>query len=798
MICLRNLIAMFPAALSNNCGYLAAAINLPRGYLYMADYILKSGNTTLVFEALGDYYVPVISITTDDGDRIVLTGGDFIKIYVDEQPHPVRVRKLWRMDGLVFEADVEGIPDIHIKGEIHPSGELALRFQWSIDVKNNSDSIIDLRVGIEFAVNDSGTPRWMVPAIFYKDNRPEGCKARYPRFATDQYDPSQFVSNYWMFRSDRSSCPSAFCWTDNFTSCLATSAVFSDGISGIGFSAQEDQIKLFLNYPYVEAPVSYAFHHPNANRPQYTTVPMAGNTVLSFRFCTYVDERDLHLYDSLIRDIYSNSDDESNPWMSKAACSELTAYGLYNWHYDKENHILNETCAFDSYFGKGAGQVDRPHMHVSWVSGIPYAYALWKYGQQVCNEDYIAAGISVIDKIASEGISPSGFFYAEWTKESGWGTGWNPNKDWIQSRTIGEAVWFLVQSAECAKQLGINKPLWESAIRDNLESALRAQRDDGNMGTYYDVNTGEVQEWDGAGGIVWITAFLAASQYFADDRYKDAAIRAAVYYRKFVDDEYIYGAPEDVHLTPTSEDGYNALIAYLHLYEATEDENWLELAEVAADWMLSFRWTYNVSFSPTTILGQYDFKTIGADNASPSNNHLHPYGLICHWELLRLWEYTSDTYYLGRAADNLSCFQQFIAREDGDFNARKGMVSEQWYHTDWNHPKGSMLQLAHTWCAGMILYANICSKDYGDIIIDAESREVYVLDNIEIENLEYLDPDLVLTLRNQTFSERALKVRHSKLGVVGEIKIGIMETSRVLIGGIRPKIEYLEEDNWSY
>ncbi|MDI6829530.1 MAG: hypothetical protein QME62_13720, partial [Armatimonadota bacterium] len=304
----------------------------------------------------------------------------------------------------------------------------------------------------------------------------------------------------------------------------------------------------------------------------------------------------------------------------------------------------------------------------------------------------------------------------------------------------------------------------------------------------------EVEEWDGAGGLMWIPALIMGARYFHNDAYAEAAVRAGEYYAKFVEDEYIYGAPEDVHLTPTSEDGYNALIAYLYLYEATEDKRWLELAKRAADLVTTFRFNYNTTFPQETILGKYDYRTMGGDIASPSNNHIHNYGLICHPEMLRLWSYTGDTYYLSRAADHLACSHQFIAREDGDFNARKGMITEQWFHTDWTHPKGSMLQLAHSWCAGLVLYANMYTRSFGDIIIDGDSREVYVLDSVWLKETKEVDNDLVLTLVNPSLRDQTLSIRHSKIGMVGNVAIPAQNEVRVRIGSRPGDIKELEPE----
>jgi DUF1680 family protein len=68
--------------------------------------------------------------------------------------------------------------------------------------------------------------------------------------------------------------------------------------------------------------------------------------------------------------------------------------------------------------------------------------------------------------------------------------------------------------------------------------------------------------------------------------------------------EVLHGAPEDVDLAPTSEDGYVALVAYLALYRRTGADRWLDLARRSADWLLTFRYTYNTVVAPGTLLAQ--------------------------------------------------------------------------------------------------------------------------------------------------------------------------------------------------
>ncbi|QSO51557.1 hypothetical protein JZ785_22555 [Alicyclobacillus curvatus] len=566
---------------------------------------------------------------------------------------------------------------------------------------------VDVGFQVAFDLIGPGRPRFMIPGAFYKENRFEHNTRKYPRYDFNSGDRTQMVSDHWAFRADRAALPTIFAWNENMSAALCVDEVSEVGLSGIGFSGNREGTSIWVNFPYREEPV--VFDGEQAPQPaDIQTCTVRPGQKLRLGFNVYISSADLHAYDPFLRTMYSlhRRTHHLNPWMGVSEAAELTAYGLYRWHYHPEHAILYETAAFDREVNnnvKGLG--DRPHMHVAWVSGAPYAYALLTYGRSTENPDYVDAATKVLDKIAS-GIAPNGTFWAEWKVDKGWGCGWNPNREWLQARTISEATLFMLRAISSERtQRVAHHPEWEAAVLSNLRFAVRVQRSDGNFGSYYHCQSGRVEEWDGAGGILWIAALIEGAKLYPGEGFAEAASRAGHYYERFVLDEFIYGAPEDVHLTPTSEDAYNAVVAYVLLYEQDGLGKWLDLARISADWMMTFRWTYNLAFPKHSLLAQYDFRSRGADQASPSNQHLHNYGLFCLPEVLRLLKYTDDQYYLDRTRDLLACFLQFIAREDGDFNAYRGMVTERYYNTHCFQPKGMMVTLSHSWCIGVTLYA---------------------------------------------------------------------------------------------
>lgn len=559
-------------------------------------------------------------------------------------------------------------------------------------------------LGLRFAVELPGTvgePRWLIPGCFYRENRPAGTAAMYPRAVLGDADAEGFESPWWSFRSDRAATPVVFGWTDRACVGLATDPVSAVGMHGLGFGAVEGAARIWVDLPYREEPMVYrGAAHPSPS--VVTRHRWEPGETLQLRLLLSVGAPVPHAYDPLLRACYQRDRDRFDlaPWMGAADGAELTAHGLHAWHWRPEHDALFETAAFD----RAQHVLDRPTMHVAWVSGVPWAHSLLAFGRRSGDDRYVDAGIRVIDLICSA-RTPAGTFWGEWRRDRGWGCGWNRDPDRLHARTLAEATLFTLRAVRAEARHAIRHAEWEDAARDNLSFALASQAADGNLGSYYHQATGEVEDRAGAAGLLWIAALVEGAEVLGQPEWLDAARRAGHHYARFVEDAFVHGAPEDVHLAPTSEDAYNAVIAYVRLHEADPDPAWLELAQLAANWTMTFRWSYNVEFDPHTILHTYDFRSRGADNASPPNQHLHAYGLIALEELALLWRATGDHYYLDRARDNLACFLQLIARADGDFNAGKGMVTERYYHTDCFQPKGSILTLSHAWCVGVTLLA---------------------------------------------------------------------------------------------
>ena len=531
---------------------------------------------------------------------------------------------------------------------------------------------VPIEAGIRYELELAGTddPKWLVPGVFYGENRPERCTRIYPRFTPGRVDVERMESDRWSFRADRCATPAVF---SNGRG-LATSERSPLGQAGVGFAVRGDRPVVWLDFPYREEPLRYDGSETPAPPDVQTYCWSPGESV-------ELDVREAGL--SALRPTEPFDDPR---WVSVEEAAALAAFSLHRDHYRPDPPRLVETRSFD-------GADVRDAMHVSWVSGVPYAYALLRHARRVGNEEYEAAAVAVLDHVARN-LTPGGTFWSQWTHDRGWTWGWHPDHSRLHARTLADATLFARRASglcvsETQGRLG-------EAVRSNLDAVLRTQRDDGALPAAHHVETGDAVSWEGTAGMAWIPALVESGHL-------EEARAAGGYYARF---DTWHGAPEDVDLAPSSEDGSAAVMAFVAL------EDW-ETARRAADWMLTFRYSYDVDFEPGTELGRLGFRTRGGDQASPANQHLHSFGLVCLPEMIRLARATGERWYEQTTRENLACFRQLVARHDGDFGARRGMTTERYYQTDVFAPKGGLLPLAHAWTTGVLLYGCEAALELG-------------------------------------------------------------------------------------
>ena len=613
-------------------------------------------------------------------------------------------------------------------------------------------------------------PWILLPGLMYGENRRPGSGAREdarPRFDPAAWPPARMASSRWDFAADRLSHPLVYASQDG--ACFAFAARphvrMSAGCAsddwepqvGVGFGCDGRGGYARFSFPACEEPFTYSCSPRSGPTIRRVRIPPGGTVSgecfrLAFAGGRHDYQRVLEFYYDVVGGDYAAAPDEDPRGLLRDA-----ADGILNWHYQEARNYFVYSRSFDRVSEQIANQrggmtLEWHQMNTGFVNGLPVCWGLNAAAARLKDDRARDVSRRVADRICTEGISPSGLFWADFRpgaveERNGrfpnpmapdgadrWGSGWWPEPDCVHARTIADASYALanlIRSEARHDAASPSLPLWRAALRRNVEAVLALQLPGGSYGAVYNAVERTVRREAGCGGLLWIPALLAAGEVLADDpdlvaRIEASVRRAGEAYASAVEDEYIWGAPEDVD-SASSEDGLNAVLAYGDLYRRFSEPRHLALLQRAADWMLTFRKSFNGIFHPKTLIGAYGLRSKGGDYASGSNNHLHLFEVMVTRHLFDLSRWTGRPYYRRRAEDHWRFAQQMLCRVDGQFNGFRGGMTEQFYWCDWScfgqdtravepggftgswdpgahhRQKGNMCGYSTIWCVNIIL-----------------------------------------------------------------------------------------------
>ncbi|MFW5860109.1 MAG: hypothetical protein ACOCYP_08785 [Planctomycetota bacterium] len=611
-------------------------------------------------------------------------------------------------------------------------------------------------------------PWFLFPGFFYGSGRSDPA-LHYPALAAEDDDGDDpWASKSWDFALDRGAFPVLLAWCEQRWCGVEVEPHYrlqraddapagpaqwgeSEPQVGLGLSWEGAALggALRINLPANEAPRRHARCPRDAATERY--LGLAAGDRIALRCAVWDRDGAAHGYQPILERVYNDLRDQHPPALAAthAELADCAADGLLDWHWVADPGYMVYTAAFDrsvEFNANNKGTSLGWHFEaLGFVGGFPVVFGLLWHHARRGHSAARAAAERMIGRFCAEGQSEWGFFRASYhpgrartrngsfpnpaptgavnNDPSGetpfYGSCWQGDQCLAHARTTADASLYL---ARCLALLGAQHPrygAWRSALRRSLEAALSVQDAAGRFGQLYDLCRHTVAQEQGAGGLLWIVAMDRAIPLFADDpafvaTLETAMARAGVGYAPDVEAEYICGAPEDVRLAPTSEDGYNAIMAYAALHRRSGTERDRELLQRAADWTLTWRKAYNVRFASRSALAQADFRTVGGDFASAHNNHLHVYGCNCLADLHYLAGLSGNEYYSRRADDHFAFTAQLLCLDPGQWNGQRGMMTEQFYTSDWSvwggwdpgpahRQKGTWMGFSHVWCINMIL-----------------------------------------------------------------------------------------------
>jgi hypothetical protein len=596
-------------------------------------------------------------------------------IYIGNQPSPLDSVSIHENDACLFYGGRR--IRLELRHNFNPATSSLIQNLTIEFLQDTPDFLVDLR----FHPDLSGGLNWLtIPGLFYGNNNPSADLVVYPKE----------IEQNWSFRADAASCPglhlpgakfgyAAFLETDRVSLCYEAALHEGyDDLAGIGWiHGLNGEMKIRFTFPCQETPFTY-HHHNELGKPLEPRFNGRVGDKICLRIHHFITEPGRQGYFKPVRIMAK---------INRPA------------DFDHKSERLRETarlfaeCLRETHFRPGIGfshRQDLPEIHVGWCGGFASVEAGLTYGEIKNDQVLYAQAETMANFICDSGISPSGYFYAEYRDKC-----WHPNVYWGKARGLhlrhaSEGCLFLGRILCREMEKGHSRPGWWKALQSNLEAVIRDQRDDGALPIEVDPETGAIIDWEGATPGAWsgalIIGYVLANSMGALEqatRYRLAAERAADYYIfNYLQEDRFYGGPYDAYRAPNMEDPYNLLNAYMELYRYTGEIRFLDAARLCADHLLCWRYTYNVVFPVGTICREQGVSTYGMAPASVRNRHIQNWDTVAAVNLTELSKWTGDPDYARSALDNLIQSCQLVEQGDGALGIPKGGQSEQWYATE--------------------------------------------------------------------------------------------------------------------
>ncbi len=255
---------------------------------------------------------------------------------------------------------------------------------------------------------------------------------------------------------------------------------------------------------------------------------------------------------------------------------------------------------------------------------------------------------------------------------------------WLRNATEDMSV--LMRAYRRERALGRQHPEWFTWVKSYVDWLVLQQREDGSFPRRWKPGSNAVAEPTGTTSYCPVPLLVMMTEETGDPTYRQSAIRAAEYVWGMWGTRglFVGGASDNPNITD-KEAGMLSMEAYLSLYDATREPQWLERAEAAATFTESWIWIWNlpmpIDADDTQLHWKKGVSTIGVQGitarvAGSVDEYLD-------WAVpsyARLYKYTKDKHYLDVARLLLHDTKSMVALPGRQYDMKGiGWQQEGWH-----------------------------------------------------------------------------------------------------------------------
>jgi hypothetical protein len=248
-------------------------------------------------------------------------------------------------------------------------------------------------------------------------------------------------------------------------------------------------------------------------------------------------------------------------------------------------------------------------------------------------------GFSVLDSWIKYAYLPIGVIHSYY----------DPGQDrYIEACNLGTAALAFFEAEDLSLILGRSPDTYRKTALDICNFALSHQEQNGRFARCWKTD-GTVAVKEGTVGSFLIPPLITAYMKGCGEKYLISARKAYdYYYRELSEYGFTTAGALDIY-SIDKESGIPLLKGAMMLYKATNEPQWIEMAERAAWYLSTWQYAYTINFDPQSTLTALHFDTHGGTMVSVVHMGMDPYALSYIPELVNLWEITGNTRWWERA-----------------------------------------------------------------------------------------------------------------------------------------------------
>jgi hypothetical protein len=281
---------------------------------------------------------------------------------------------------------------------------------------------------------------------------------------------------------------------------------------------------------------------------------------------------------------------------------------------------------------------------------------------------------------------------------------------------------------------------WERAALECAKAFAKTWREFGQWGQFVDLRNGNVVAGGSVAGGTAIAGLSLASRWFFRPDFRALAETAARKYAvEAVEAGILNGGPGEILKATDSESAFGLLEGLLTLWETTQSDEWIELAERVAYQAASWVVPYAFPFPKESSFGTLQMNSTGTVIANVQNKHSAPG--ICTASalpLLKLYRATKQARWLELAVEITRTLPQYVSTperpiraDDGSF-LQPGWINERVNLSDWESPRCGPGEVfaGSCWGMGSVLLSHL---ELPGVYVDIESGRVATFDHLQAD-----------------------------------------------------------------